>query len=266
MPMSRRRSRIPCPCCGGRMIVIETFERGCLAALPAGGIPNRDQDRHIMIRFDSWLHPIAALLLRRLLTGNTNACPRVALDGRLVIRSPLRDAGSAYRERLTGCVTPSIASQTGGQSNRQHTASAEIPIASDAPPRPTSRGFLVWGFFVKEFARAANLCPFSFFVRSQSPFLRPDPGSLTSSRAGAVKVGLSRQLAHAPTLPGHTLTASSTTARWVRSGDDSGGARFRARISRATRVYSVGTRTRTMMQSYASAAKSEAADHSPFRH
>ena len=28
----------------------------------------------------------------------------------------------------------------------------------------------------------------SFFVRSQSPFLRPDPGSLTSSRAGAVKV------------------------------------------------------------------------------
>ena len=28
----------PCPCCGGRMIIIETFERGCLAALPAGGI------------------------------------------------------------------------------------------------------------------------------------------------------------------------------------------------------------------------------------
>ena len=29
---------------------------------------------------------------------------------------------------------------------RQHTASAEIPIASDAPPRPTSRGFLPWRF------------------------------------------------------------------------------------------------------------------------
>ena len=40
----------PCPCCGGRMIIIETFERGCLAALSASGIHRRDQDRHIMIR------------------------------------------------------------------------------------------------------------------------------------------------------------------------------------------------------------------------
>ena len=39
----------PCPCCGGRMIIIETFQRGCLAALPARGIHRRDQDRHIMI-------------------------------------------------------------------------------------------------------------------------------------------------------------------------------------------------------------------------
>src|SRR5438046_8657710 len=31
-------------------------------------------------------------------------------------------------------------------------------------------------FFAKEYARAANLLSFvSFFVRSQSPFLRPDP-------------------------------------------------------------------------------------------
>jgi hypothetical protein len=29
---------------------------------------------------------------------------------------------------------------------RQHTASAEIPIASDAPPRHASRGFLPWRF------------------------------------------------------------------------------------------------------------------------
>jgi hypothetical protein len=32
---------------------------------------------------------------------------------------------------------------------RQQTASAKIPIASDARPLHTSRGFLVWGF-VKE--------------------------------------------------------------------------------------------------------------------
>src|SRR6266403_2986791 len=37
--------------------------------------------------------------------------------------------------------------------------------------------------------------------------------------------------------------------------DDQRGARFRARLSRATTLYSVGPRTRTMMQSYASAAK-----------
>jgi hypothetical protein len=29
---------------------------------------------------------------------------------------------------------------------QQQTASAEIPIASDAPPRPISRGFLPWRF------------------------------------------------------------------------------------------------------------------------
>ena len=29
---------------------------------------------------------------------------------------------------------------------RQQTASTEIPIASDAPPRPASRGFLPWRF------------------------------------------------------------------------------------------------------------------------
>jgi hypothetical protein len=29
MTQPRPRSRPPCPCCGGRMIVIETFEAGC---------------------------------------------------------------------------------------------------------------------------------------------------------------------------------------------------------------------------------------------
>ena len=38
------------------------------------------------------------------------------------------------------------------------------------------------------------------------------------TRAEADKVGRRTNLAYAPPLPGHTLTASSTTARWVRSG------------------------------------------------
>jgi hypothetical protein len=46
------------------------------AALSASDIPNLDQDRHIMITLDSRPHTTAALLLRRLLTGNDHACPR----------------------------------------------------------------------------------------------------------------------------------------------------------------------------------------------
>jgi hypothetical protein len=50
--------------------------------------------------------------LRRLSTGNGHARPRAALDSHLVVRSPLRDAGSAHRDRPNGSVPLSIASQT----------------------------------------------------------------------------------------------------------------------------------------------------------
>jgi hypothetical protein len=45
--------------------------------------------------------PSATLRLRRLSTGNDYAHPRADLDSRRVVRSPLRDAGSAYRDRPT---------------------------------------------------------------------------------------------------------------------------------------------------------------------
>jgi Malate/L-lactate dehydrogenase len=49
--------------------------------------------------------------------------------------------------------------------NARRTTNVSLPAVS-----------LYGAFFVKEFARAANLLSFvSFFVRSQSPFLRPDP-------------------------------------------------------------------------------------------
>src|SRR4030088_206534 len=59
---------------------------------------------------------------------------------------------------------------------------------------------------------------------------------------------------HAPPLAGHTLLRARRHA-WCDRDDDQRGARFRTRINRATTLYSVGARTRTMMQSYASAAK-----------
>ena len=87
-------------------------------------------------------------------------------------------------------------------------------------------------------------------------FFVPTRGSLRSSRAGAVKVGRRAKLAACSELArpyldsfehDGTLGAIGMTIR--------GEPAFRARISRATTLYPVGPRTRTMMQSYASAAK-----------
>jgi hypothetical protein len=68
-----------------------------------------------MIKLGTWQNCRAALLLRRLPTGNDHARPRAALDSRLAVRSSLRAVGSAYCDRPTGFVTPSIASQTSVQ-------------------------------------------------------------------------------------------------------------------------------------------------------
>ena len=62
-------------------------------------------------------------------------------------------------------------------------------------------------------------------------------------------------LRHASPLPGHTLIASSRRYANAVAMTIRGGARFRAQFSRAATLYSVGPRTRTMMQSCASAAK-----------
>jgi hypothetical protein len=77
-----------------------------------------------MIRLRWRRHSSVALPLRRLSTGNGRARRRAATDCRLVVRSPLRDAGSLYPDRSIGIVTPSIASQPGVQcslaTHRQH--------------------------------------------------------------------------------------------------------------------------------------------------
>jgi hypothetical protein len=62
-------------------------------------------------------------------------------------------------DRPIELATPSTASQTGDQNTpRQHTASAEIPIASDAQLRRISRGFLTWRFCVRRPRRAWRPC------------------------------------------------------------------------------------------------------------
>ena len=42
----------PCPCCGGRMIIIETFQRGSSPRYRPAASHRRDQDRHIMIKIE----------------------------------------------------------------------------------------------------------------------------------------------------------------------------------------------------------------------
>src|SRR5882757_4784929 len=89
------------------------FPARLLAALPAGSICCRDQDRHIMIKVDARQN--CRTFLRRLPTGNGQVRPRAALDSQLVVRSPLRDVGSADRNPPNGVFIPLIASHTSVQ-------------------------------------------------------------------------------------------------------------------------------------------------------
>jgi hypothetical protein len=75
---------------------------------------------------------------------------------------------------------------------RQQTVSLEIPIASDAPPRPTPAVSLYGPCQDATFQRATGrrISSFvSFFVRSESRFFVPTRTSLALARAEAVRVG-----------------------------------------------------------------------------
>jgi hypothetical protein len=99
-------------------------------------------------------------------------------------------------------------------------------------------------------------CPSSVSLFDlKARFFVPTRGSLTSSRAGAVKVGRRVNLAACSELARPYLDSFEHDGTLGAIGMTIRGESFRARISRATTLYSVGPRTRTMMQSYASAAK-----------
>jgi len=82
-----------------------------------------------MIEVNSRRHPGAALLYRCLLTGNDQARPRAARNSRPVVRSLLRDAGSACRDWPKLLAAPSTASQRGDQ---------RTPVISRQRPNPHS--------------------------------------------------------------------------------------------------------------------------------
>ena len=68
-----------------------------------------------MIRLDSLRHPSAALLLRRLSTGDDHARPRATIDNRPVNQSATRDADSSCRDRPTKPITSPAASERRAQ-------------------------------------------------------------------------------------------------------------------------------------------------------
>ena len=136
----------PCPCCGGRMIIIERFQRGSSPRYPSRGIHRRDQDRHIMIRSVRGKIPV----LHFCFAGSRPAMTMLAL-------APPSIAVVSFDHRRATPILPLATGRPGSSlprspskqafnAPRQQTASAEIPIASDAPPRHTSRGFLPWRF------------------------------------------------------------------------------------------------------------------------
>jgi hypothetical protein len=63
----------PCPCCGGRMIIIETLPARLLAALPPNPARGRNQDRYPMIPSQPVNNPGDALLSCWLSDGSVQA-------------------------------------------------------------------------------------------------------------------------------------------------------------------------------------------------
>src|ERR1700692_4792500 len=81
-----------------------------------------------------------------------------------------------------------------------------------------------------------------FLCSTSSPVSSPRPAVLQSRRAQELsRLAVAPTLRRTPPLPGHALTASSTTAPLGAVGMTiRGGPAFRARINRATTLYPLG--------------------------
>ena len=97
---------------------------------------------------------------------------------------------------------------------------------------------------------------FQFLCSTWNPVSSPRPAVSQSRRAQELsRLAVAPTLRHTVALPGHTLTASSTTACLMRSGRRSEGSLPAGRGSSRHDLVFGGSRTRTMMHSCASAAK-----------
>ena len=108
--------------------------------------------------------------------------------------------------------------------------------------------------------------PIPLFDRGDHPFV-PTRASLTSARRSGQSWPSHPTLRHAPSLPGHTLTASSATARLVRSGWRSEGSSLSGADQSRHNLVSGGSKDPNhdaAMRIGSEAPKRRT--HSPFRH
>ena len=110
-------------------------------------------------------------------------------------------------------MSASLIGRLGSSAFRPSTTTVSMSLAGSCFSSESAPGPLYGVFFVKELARAAKLSFVGFLVRSQSLFLRPDLRIADVDARKICTMAVTPTLRHASPLPGHTMTASSTTAR-----------------------------------------------------
>ena len=127
-PTSRSTLSHPCPCCGGRMIIIETFERGCHPTISADAPPTRDQDRHLMTTMPKSQRRKAARRSRWSQTGHGGARSNRPRRPPSPCRSPPLDPGRHLN------APPSIPTQVSDRRNRSPRPHLKSPQAALKSP------------------------------------------------------------------------------------------------------------------------------------
>ncbi len=154
-------------------------------------------------------------------------------------------------------MSASLIGPSGSSTFRLSTTAMSMSLAGSCFSSESALGPLYGAFLSRRFGRAPFFSsPVSLFdlkaVSSSRSALRSSWRAQELSR-----LAVAPTLRHTPPFPGpHLDSFEHDGTAWCGSDDDDQrGARLRARINRATTLYSVGPRTRTMMQSCASAAK-----------
>jgi hypothetical protein len=131
----------PCPHCGGRMIIIETFQRGCSPRThppPQSGSTPHDGHRHTTMPQCSSFSPLLDRPRRRSPGYANHASTRsIFINQPSCVRPHQSPHPPQPRRSVRSIPSPQLRRLVGG---------AQIPIARAAPSRLPQRAFLPWRF------------------------------------------------------------------------------------------------------------------------